>query len=120
MIKINLKLKTKDSKKTMGQSIAEYALLIAVVSAALLAMQIYMKRGIQSVIKYSADQLGNQEYMETNAERAMSQNIAMRSTSQASMRIQEEGAGDSSKVTSTFNQDSDNTGVSTSWQDHEL
>ena len=36
-----------NNKKTMGQSIAEYTVLIAVIAAALLAMQIYMKRGIQ-------------------------------------------------------------------------
>jgi uncharacterized protein (UPF0333 family) len=43
-----------------GQSTLEYAVLIAVVVGALLAMQIYMKRGIQGKLRQSADQIGEQ------------------------------------------------------------
>jgi len=41
-----------------AQGITEYALIIAVVAAALLTMQVYFKRGVQSVVKVSLDQLG--------------------------------------------------------------
>lgn len=41
-----------------AQSLTEYALVIAVVAAALLTMQTYFKRGVQSIAKISADQLG--------------------------------------------------------------
>ena len=41
-----------------AQGITEYALVIAVAAAALLAMQPYFKRGVQSVVKVSLDQLG--------------------------------------------------------------
>ncbi len=41
-----------------AQGITEYALVIAAVAAALLTMQVYFKRGVQSVVKASADQLG--------------------------------------------------------------
>jgi Flp pilus assembly pilin Flp len=41
-----------------AQSVTEYALIIAVVAAALLTMQTYFKRGVQSIAKISADQLG--------------------------------------------------------------
>lgn len=44
--------------KKRAQGITEYALIIAVVAAALLAMQAYFKRGVQSVVKASVDQLG--------------------------------------------------------------
>jgi Flp pilus assembly pilin Flp len=44
-----------------AQSMVEYALLLGVVSAALIAMQFYMKRGIQGAVKVSADQLGPQQ-----------------------------------------------------------
>jgi hypothetical protein len=44
-----------------AQSISEYVLVIGLVSAALVGMQVYMKRGIQAVIKDSADELGIQE-----------------------------------------------------------
>jgi len=38
-----------------GQQVAEYSLLIAAISAALLAMYIYTKRGLQGTIKNLAD-----------------------------------------------------------------
>lgn len=44
-----------------GQSsLAEYAVVIAVVTAAIIGLQIFKQRGIQSVIKESFDKLGNQ------------------------------------------------------------
>jgi uncharacterized protein (UPF0333 family) len=51
--------------KSKGQSTLEYAVLIAVVVGALLAMQIYMKRGIQGKLRQSTDQVGEQ--FEANA-----------------------------------------------------
>jgi uncharacterized protein (UPF0333 family) len=48
-----------------GQSTLEYAVLIAVVVGALVAMQIYMKRGIQGKLRQSTDQIGEQ--FEANA-----------------------------------------------------
>ena len=44
-----------------GQSIVEYAVLIAMVIAALTGMQIYAKRGIQAGVKAAADQIGDQQ-----------------------------------------------------------
>ena len=41
-----------------GQSTMEYALVIAVVIGALLAMQFYMKRGVQGKLRSSADEIG--------------------------------------------------------------
>ena len=43
-----------------GQSVVEYAVMIAVVIAALLVMQIYMKHGIAGKIRESTDQVGEQ------------------------------------------------------------
>lgn len=40
-----------------GQSFAEYAVLIGVVTAAILGMQLYAKRGLQASVKMAADQL---------------------------------------------------------------
>jgi len=42
-------------KKAKGQSIGEYALVLALVSAAILGMSIYVKRGIQARLKGAAD-----------------------------------------------------------------
>lgn len=43
-----------------GQSTLEYAIVIAVVIGALLAMQIYMKRGLEGKLSESTDQVGEQ------------------------------------------------------------
>jgi Flp pilus assembly pilin Flp len=43
-----------------GQSTLEYAIIIAVVVAALLAMQIYVKRGVQGKLRSSTDEIGEQ------------------------------------------------------------
>jgi len=45
-----------------AQSVIEYTLLLALIGAALAAMQVYMKRGLQGVVKVAADQLGPQRY----------------------------------------------------------
>ena len=40
-----------------GQSILEYLLVFAVVSAAVYGMQVYAKRGVQAIVKTAADQM---------------------------------------------------------------
>jgi len=47
--------------KNRGQSASEYALLIALVLAAFVGMQTYVKRGIQAAIKENVDEFGGQE-----------------------------------------------------------
>jgi len=46
--------------KRKGQSTLEYAVIIAVVVAALVGMQAYIKRGLQGKMKESTDQIGEQ------------------------------------------------------------
>lgn len=46
--------------KRKGQSILEYAILLAVVIAVLLIMQAFVKRGYQGSLKSSADRMGEQ------------------------------------------------------------
>jgi hypothetical protein len=58
--------KTMENKKlhhfSHGQSLAEYVIIIATVSAALfIGMQIYVQRGIQAAIRVAADQAGRQQ-----------------------------------------------------------
>jgi hypothetical protein len=48
------------SRRQKGQSTLEYAMIIAVVVGALLAIQIYMKRGVQGKMRESTDQIGEQ------------------------------------------------------------
>ncbi len=47
-------------RKQKGQSTLEYALIIVVVIAALLAINAYMKRGIQGKLRESIDEVGEQ------------------------------------------------------------
>lgn len=44
-----------------AQSIVEYAILIGVIFAALAAMQVYSRRGINAAIRVAADQVGTQD-----------------------------------------------------------
>lgn len=52
-----------------AQSIVEYSIILSIVVAALIAMQVYMKRGIQAGIKFAADELGPQEAEKTDIEK---------------------------------------------------
>jgi hypothetical protein len=47
-------------KNRKGQSALEYALVIAVAIVALLAVNMYMRRGIQGRLRESTDQIGKQ------------------------------------------------------------
>lgn len=53
-------------RKKTGQGTAEYAILIALVVAAAMAIQTYVKRGLQAGIKYTVDKstktAGTQQY----------------------------------------------------------
>lgn len=46
-----------NNSASRGQSVAEYAILIALISMAIAGMQLYAKRGIQAGVKVAADQL---------------------------------------------------------------
>jgi hypothetical protein len=46
--------------KKKGQSTMEYAVLIIIIVGALLAVQVYIKRGVQGRMKSSADDIGEQ------------------------------------------------------------
>lgn len=54
-----MRLRQKQNSK--AQSISEYVILFGIITAALLGMQVYMKRGIQAVIKVAADEIGLQQ-----------------------------------------------------------
>ena len=47
-------------RKTKGQSTLEYAILIAIIVGALLAMQIYMNRSVQGNLRQTTDDMGGQ------------------------------------------------------------
>lgn len=47
-----------------GQSLVEYTMLIGVITLALIYMGTGIKRGLQSLVKVTADQVGNQQNSE--------------------------------------------------------
>ncbi len=46
-------------KLRRGQSVLEYAILMVIIIAALLSLQVYIKRGLQGRYKSSADEIGD-------------------------------------------------------------
>ncbi len=53
--------------KTIGQSAVEYAVLLAIVATALIAMQVYFKRGLQGRIRDLANQVSPSQYEQGRA-----------------------------------------------------
>ncbi|OGX06009.1 MAG: hypothetical protein A2Z88_05980 [Omnitrophica WOR_2 bacterium GWA2_47_8] len=47
-------------RKKKGQSTLEYVILIVVIIGALIAIQVYLKRGIQGRMRQAADDIGDQ------------------------------------------------------------
>lgn len=44
-----------------GQNLTEFSIMLAIAVAVFTVMQVYIKRGIQGGLKFSADQIGKQE-----------------------------------------------------------
>jgi hypothetical protein len=57
---VQTKKEVKEMLRRRGQSTLEYAIIIAVVVGALLAMQHYVKRGVQGRYKSASDDMGEQ------------------------------------------------------------
>ena len=49
-----------NNRRRKGQSTLEYAILIIIIMAALLSIQVYIKRGIQGRLKSATDDIGDQ------------------------------------------------------------
>ena len=69
-----------------GQSTIEYAVLAAVLVGALLAMQIYVKRGISGRLRLSADSIGTQ-YAPRKATSDMTQKVISDTTTKSKILL---------------------------------
>ncbi len=49
----------KNRFRALGQSTTEYAVLLAIVASALIAMQVYIKRGVQGRLREMSDQIAD-------------------------------------------------------------
>ncbi|MFC1708477.1 hypothetical protein ACFL2J_00255 [Candidatus Omnitrophota bacterium] len=117
----NLKLKI-GTKKKRGQSIAEYMTLISIVLVALLAMKMYMTRGIQAVIKQSTDELtvGTQHWEEKDPEKGMQSNFKTDTLTSGRSRLQQENTDYG--VTTTYTTDVSSSSIvgGNSWKTDDL
>ena len=75
-----------------GQSTLEYAVLIAVVVGALIAMQIYLKQRVQGKLRSSADELG--EPFSPTAYKAKFQTV-QKSATEETLHVKAQGSGES-------------------------
>lgn len=87
--------------KRKSQSLIEYALILGIVAAALLGMQVYMKRGIQRAVQLSADQLGEQQ-VTINSQREANTISTSTDKKFGTVRTQESlGGGQASNINTT-------------------
>ena len=60
-------------KSTKGQSTLEYAAIISVVVAAIIALNVYMKRGVEGHLRNASDDIGTQYDLKTGGYKYVSQ-----------------------------------------------
>lgn len=89
-----------------AQSTLEYAVLIIIIVAALLSIQMYIKRGVQGRLKTSTDDIGDQ-FSPDNTNAIKTTATHRHSTDQAGLAIG--GTAGQGKTTSTIDQESTNT-----------
>lgn len=97
-------------KKSGGQSISEYTLIVGIVAVAIIGMQVYMKRGIQAVIRVAADEVGSQEDAMEDVEKGDLQNSTFDTAVVAESRLITSEGGAQAKV---FDVTTDSSGNST-------
>ena len=84
-----------------GQSIMEYLTLIAIVTMALVYMGTDMRRGIQSVVKVTADQMGKQANADQDFDQQTQRGIllnSMANTWQSQQQATVESRGFTTKI----------------------
>jgi len=89
-----------------GQSTLEYAVIIAVIVAALIAMQVYVRRGLQGRLKQASDDIGGQF--------SASSTTTNYSTSLTAVSTEDKPAGEDTKTVTGTNQTQTRTGSETS------
>lgn len=66
---------TKRKRILLAQSAIEYAITVAVIAGALLAMQVYFKRGVQGRLRDNVDNIGKQ-YDPSSVNSSVNMNIS--------------------------------------------
>ncbi len=82
--------------KNQGQTILEYVMLLGLVTIVLVYMSVDMKRAVQSMVKVTADQLGNQVNADQDFNGQIKQGImtkSMTNTWQGQQQLRSEREG---------------------------
>ena len=85
-------MKAIDKMNKKAQNFSEYALILGVVTIALIALQPYFKRGLQGIIKVTADDLGSlatEEHKTAYDQTVPSQRLGVMSTGLVNYEIKE-------------------------------
>ena len=72
-------------RKGKAQSTTEYAVLFAIVAAAVVGMQVYMKRSVQGRMRQSADSIGSQ-YEPGNTTSTITLNVSNTTTTTTTLQ----------------------------------
>jgi Flp pilus assembly pilin Flp len=86
--------------RARGQSTLEYVILIGFVVAALIAMGVYMKRGIQGRLRESTDQVG-QQYSAGNTTGSYTTDVDFKQTENVKAKGETTTVIDTNKQTKT-------------------
>lgn len=101
-----------------GQQVMEYAILVSVLSSALIVMYVYTKRGLQNVLKISADQIGPQGDSAPLSSVSMHENTTSTAETLTDEATQVDRIG--REQTITMRSDSITTGISTTWSEERV
>lgn len=70
----------------LAQSLIDYVFVVGLVAAALIVMQVYMRRGVQAGIKFASDELGSQEGIEFESNYTSGEFTALTTTTDVERR----------------------------------
>ena len=97
-----------DTEAARGQTILDYTVLIVIMIAALLGMQIYLKRGVSGRLRSAADSLGGQ-YAPKHTTSTFTQTTSTRATTVSQLLKDQQIAGDKVDVIDTVTTINNNT-----------
>ena len=87
--------------KPRGQSLVEYSVVLVIIAAAVMSMQLYMKRGLQAAVKIQADRLGPQQKQINTSDRQQSSTNSFSSETRDGVNIRQVSAGGGQSITTT-------------------
>jgi Flp pilus assembly pilin Flp len=88
-------------RNNRGQAVKEFAILVAIAAAALVAMQMYVKRGLQGRLRDLGNQISGTRYEQTNTTSTTSINKSGGSTETEHLGTYTMSSNDSTQVSAS-------------------